>query len=155
MAKSPSDFRPISLLSVLSKVLERHFHMLISDHLAEHHSLSNCQWGFQPKKSALSTLISTTHDWLQQLEAGNETGTIFFDFETVPTLKYLGLLLSSDLSLREYAPEQTKFYPSYTVDFTRTLTMQETLLQLYVSIVRPHMEYTAPVWDQHVRQIRI
>ena len=33
-AKSPSDFRPISLLSVLSKVLEKHFHMLISDHLA-------------------------------------------------------------------------------------------------------------------------
>ena len=50
-AKSPSNFRPISLLSVLSKVLERHFHMLISDHLAEHYPLSNCQWGFQPKKS--------------------------------------------------------------------------------------------------------
>ena len=53
-AKSPSNFRPISPLSVLSKVLERHFHMLISDHLAEHHPLSNCQWGFQPKKSAFS-----------------------------------------------------------------------------------------------------
>ena len=34
-AKSPSDFQPISLLSVLRKVLERHFHMLISDHIAE------------------------------------------------------------------------------------------------------------------------
>ena len=80
-AKSPSDFRPISLLSVLSKVLERHFHMLISDHLSEQYPLSNCQWGFQPNKSALSALISTTHDWLQQLEAGNEIGAIFFDFE--------------------------------------------------------------------------
>ena len=69
------------LLSVLSKVLERHFHMLISDHLVEHYPLSNCQWGSQPKKSALSALISTTHDWLQQLEAGNEIGAIFFDFE--------------------------------------------------------------------------
>ena len=33
-AKSPSDFQPISLLSVLSKVLEKHFHMLISSHVA-------------------------------------------------------------------------------------------------------------------------
>ena len=80
-AKSPSDFQPIFLLSVLRKVLERHFHMLISDHIAEQYRLSNCQWGFQPNKSALSALISTTHDWLQQLEAGNEIGAIFFDFE--------------------------------------------------------------------------
>ena len=47
--KSPSDFRPVSLLSVLSKVLEKHFHVLITDHLAEHHPLLKCQWGFQPK----------------------------------------------------------------------------------------------------------
>ena len=80
-AKSPSDFWPISLLSILSKVLERHFHMLISDHFAEHHPISNCQWGFQPGKSALSALIGTTHDWLQQLERGNQIGAIFFDFE--------------------------------------------------------------------------
>ena len=37
--------------------------------------------GLPPKKSALSTLISTTRDWLQQLEAGNEIGAVFFDFE--------------------------------------------------------------------------
>ena len=80
-AKSPSDFRPIFLLSVLSKVLERHFYMFISDHLTEQHPLSNCQWGFQPNKSALSALISTTHDWLQQVEEGNEIGAVFFEFE--------------------------------------------------------------------------
>ena len=79
--QAPSDFRPISLLSILSKVLERHFHMLISDHLTEHHPLSNCQWGFQSKKSTVSALISTTNDWLQNLEAGKEVGAVFFDFE--------------------------------------------------------------------------
>ncbi len=47
MAKhSPSRYRPISLLSILSKLLEKHFHFLITDHLAEHHSLSDAQWGF-------------------------------------------------------------------------------------------------------------
>ena len=80
-AKSPLEFRPISLLSFLSKVLERSFHMLILDHLNQHHPLSNCQWGFQAKKSTVSALISTTHDWLQQLEAGKEIGAVFFDFE--------------------------------------------------------------------------
>ena len=80
-AKSPSEFRPISLLSILSKVLERHIHMLILDHLNQHHPLSNCQWGFQAKKSTVAALISITHDWLQQLEAGKEIGAVFFDFE--------------------------------------------------------------------------
>ena len=30
----------------------------------------------------MSALIGTTHDWLQQLERGNEIGAIFLDFET-------------------------------------------------------------------------
>ena len=33
-------------------------------------------------------------------------------------------------------------------------TDQETVLQLYVSIVQPHMEYAAPVWDPHVRKVQ-
>ena len=37
---SPSGYRPISLLSILSKLLEKHFHLLITDHLAGHHPLS-------------------------------------------------------------------------------------------------------------------
>ncbi len=79
-ANSPSDYRPISLLPILSKLLERHFYKLISEHLSEHHPLSNCQWGFQPNKSTVSALISTTHDWFQLLEAGHEIGAVFFNF---------------------------------------------------------------------------
>ena len=32
-AKNPNEFRPISLLPILSKVLEKHFHSLISGHI--------------------------------------------------------------------------------------------------------------------------
>ena len=41
-ATSISDYRPISLLSILSKMLERHFCHLIREHLTASHSLSNC-----------------------------------------------------------------------------------------------------------------
>ncbi len=76
----PNDFRPISLLPILSKVLERHFHCLISDHLSEHSPLSDCQSGLQPGKSTVSALLSTTHDWFQLLEEGKDIGAVFFDF---------------------------------------------------------------------------
>ena len=87
-AEHSSDFRPISLLRIISKVLEHHFFKFINSHLAENHPLSNCQWGFQPGKSTVSALIECTHDWFLQLEKQKEIGAVFFDFrkafDTVP-----------------------------------------------------------------------
>lgn len=80
-AKSTAEFRPISLLSILSKVLERHFYSLISQHLSDSFPLANCQWGFQPGKSTVSALLHATHDWLQLLEKGVEISAVFFDFK--------------------------------------------------------------------------
>ena len=42
--------------------------------------MSNCQWGFQPGKSTVAALLSTTQDWFQLLEKGKEEGAVFFDF---------------------------------------------------------------------------
>ena len=44
--KSSNNYRPISLLSVVSKVLERHVYNLIASHL-ETNPLSDSQWGFR------------------------------------------------------------------------------------------------------------
>ncbi len=96
---STADYRPISLLSILSKVLERHFHLIISDHLSLQHPLANCQWGFQKKKSTVSGLLHTTHTWLQHLENGSEVGAIFFDFKKVfDRVPHLPLLEKTGLS---------------------------------------------------------
>ena len=87
-AKSPNEFRPISLLPVISKVPEKHLHFLISDHVSEHCPLSDCQWGFQAGKSTVAALLSTTQDWFQLLGKGKEVEAVFFDFQkafdTVP-----------------------------------------------------------------------
>ena len=83
-----TNYRPISLLSVVSKMLERHFHQYVTKHLNEYHPLSNKQWGFQSGKSTVTVLLSVTHDWFQALEAGQEVCSIFFDlrkaFDSVP-----------------------------------------------------------------------
>ena len=71
-----------------AKVLERHVHTLIMDHLHNHHPLSESQWGFEPGKSTITALLSTTHSWLTTLEEGKEIGAVFLDlqkaFESVP-----------------------------------------------------------------------
>ena len=98
-----TDYRPISLLSIVSKMLERHFHQYVTKHLNEYHPLSNKQWGFQSGKSTVTALLSVTHDWFQALEAGQEVCSIFFDlrkaFDSVPhrplvdKLANLGLIM--------------------------------------------------------------
>ena len=74
-------YRPISLLSVTSKLLERHIHQLITDHLSDNYPLANTQWGFQPAKSTVTALLSTTYDWLEEMEAGRDICSVFLNLK--------------------------------------------------------------------------
>ena len=78
---SPSNYRPVSLLPILSKLLEKHIYGVLYHNLQETQPLSNSQWGFQAGKSTVTALLETTHNWLQLMETGQEVGAVFFDFK--------------------------------------------------------------------------
>ena len=69
---NPDNYRPISLLPVLSKLLKKH----ICDLLYEQFNISDQQWGFQSGKSA-------TSEWFIHLERGLEVQAVFFDLQKV------------------------------------------------------------------------
>ena len=75
---SPSSYRPISLLSILSKTLERHMHWVISSHLTDNKILSDAQWGFSSGKGTVTALLNTTHQWLKMLEDRKDVCAVFF-----------------------------------------------------------------------------
>ena len=83
-----SNNRPISLLSVISKILERCLHNSVMDFLLEHSLLSDCQYGFRPKSSTQDALLTITRDWHQSLSTGRQVAAVFFDikkaFDSVP-----------------------------------------------------------------------
>ena len=79
-ADSPSCYRPISLLPVVSKILERHICDLLQDHLQSLNFISDKQWGFQEGRSTVTALIKCTDDWLKELEVGNDICAVFFYF---------------------------------------------------------------------------
>ena len=85
---NPSNFRPISLLPILSKLLEHHIHYLLAEHLSLHYPISSAQWGFQSRKSTVTALLTSAYEWFQQLDAGAEVCAVFFDlrkaFDSVP-----------------------------------------------------------------------
>ena len=79
----PNNYRPISLLCILSKMLEKRIHSLLLSHLEDFHPLSDCQWGFRPCRSTATALLSTIHEWLQLLEAGKDICAVFLDYRKV------------------------------------------------------------------------
>jgi len=78
----PPNNRPISLLAVVSKLLERHMYNLVSQHLAERTLISDAQWGFTPGKSTITALLSTNHNILQFLEHGTDVCLTLFDLSS-------------------------------------------------------------------------
>ena len=56
----PGNYRPISLLSLLSKLLEKHIQHLLATHLEENHPISAQQWGFTRGKSTTGALLDVT-----------------------------------------------------------------------------------------------
>ena len=74
------NYRPISLLSVTSEILERHIHGKILMHLQSAYPLSESQWGFCSGKSTIQALLTATNDWLEMMESGIEAAAVFFDF---------------------------------------------------------------------------
>ena len=89
----PHNYRPTSLLPVVSKLLERHMYSLVSQHLAERNFISDAQWGFTPGKSTITSLLSAFHDILQFFEYGTDVCLTFFDLKKAfDSVRHLPLL---------------------------------------------------------------
>ena len=74
-----NNYRPISLLPIISKVMES----IVNDHLCKHlfglRLISNHQYGFHPNHSTLDLLSSTTQKWTDALDKGQEVKVVALD----------------------------------------------------------------------------
>ena len=75
-----SNYRPITVLPILSKILERFVHTQIYNYLTENKILSPNQFGFRPKLSTSTALAFFTDDILENADNGLVTASIFLDF---------------------------------------------------------------------------
>ena len=61
-SKDSANYRPISILTVISKLLEKHIHNLLLLYLNSVSPLSQHQWGFSAGRSTTTALLSFTHN---------------------------------------------------------------------------------------------
>ena len=81
--KSPtsiSEYRPIALLPILSKIFEKHINKHLMKFLEKRNLIHILQSGFRENHSCSTALNYITNSWLNSMNNGNMSGVVFLDF---------------------------------------------------------------------------
>ena len=108
----PSNYRPISLLPVPSKLLEKHVQKQLSVHLNSNNLLFPYQSGFRPSHSTQTLLLHCLDKWYKALDSKKLVGVVFLDISKAFDTVNHDLLLSKLFHLG-LSPSTVSWFKSY------------------------------------------
>ena len=108
----PNKFRPISLLSTISKPLEKHIHKHAQHFLEEYGLLHPLQSGFRPGHSCHTALTHMVDRWLNAINKSQMTGAVFLDLAKAFDTVNHSLLLQK-MSAYHFSSSTVDFFNSY------------------------------------------
>ena len=76
-----SNYRPVSLTSIVCKVMEGFVRDHILKHFIDNNLFSNSQFGFLKGRSTMLQLLRIMDEWTECLESGGQINVIYTDFE--------------------------------------------------------------------------
>ena len=89
-----SNYRPISLLSCIDKVMEKIIHKHVFNFLQSNNLLTSLQSGFVPKDSTVNQLVDIYNTFCKALDEGKEVRSVFCDIsKAFDRVWHKGLLL--------------------------------------------------------------
>ena len=119
---SLSNYRPISLLSILSKIFEKIIHNQLSQYLTQHKVLDTFQSGFQKQHSTQALLTNLVDDICRGYHDDNITILLMLDlskaFDRVSHKLLLSKLLNHGLS-----KDTVDWFSSYLSDRTQSVIL--------------------------------
>jgi hypothetical protein len=75
------NYRPVSILSVVSKIMERIMHDQLENYFSDYSLLYDFQSGFRPSFSTDSCLIHLSDHIRKEWDKGNFTGMVILDLQ--------------------------------------------------------------------------
>ena len=78
---SPSNYRPVSITSVVSKVMEGLVRKDIIDHMSRNQITTPLQHGFTKGRSTSTNLLTALNDWTETKDKGGTVHAIYLDFQ--------------------------------------------------------------------------
>ena len=89
-----SNYRPISALPVLSRLLEKLVYDHLYNHLDKNKHLYIFQSGFRSLHSVVTCLLKSTNDWYVNIDNSKVSAVIFIDFKKAFDSVDPGILLA-------------------------------------------------------------
>lgn len=108
----PGNYRPISVLPIFSKILERHVANFLKAFLEKHTLLHTYQSGFRSKHSCMTALTMLFHKWFKILDNNESIGVFFVDYSKAFDKVNHNLLLNR-LKLYGFSPNALDWFDSY------------------------------------------
>jgi len=91
--KEANNYRPVSLTSIVCKMMERLIRDSIMTHMDNNRLLVDNQYGFRNKRSTTLQLLSVIDHWTEIMDEGNSLDVLYLDFskafDTVPHQRLL------------------------------------------------------------------
>ena len=88
------NYRPIFILSTVSKIFEKHVNKHLMAYLNKYKLLHDNQSGFKPKHSCQTALVKLINDWMKCIDKGDLVGALFIDFRKAFDLVDHAILLN-------------------------------------------------------------
>jgi len=121
----PKNYRPVSLLPLLSKIFEKVVHLQTEKFLSENNILYKNQSGFRPLHSTESCLTHLSDRILEACDKGCHTGMILIDLQKAfDTLDHSILL--DKLGLLNFSSDTINWFKSYLSNRTFLVNIEST-----------------------------
>jgi len=116
--KDMSNYRPISILSSISKLFEKILYNQLYAYFEDNNQLNKNQSGFRARHSTMTALIDATNHWLMNIDKGDITSVVFLDIAKAFDCIDHNILLHK-LSLYGIKNNELKLLKSYLSDRTQ------------------------------------
>ena len=107
-----TNYRPISILPIISKLIERHISDQVKNYLIRHKLLYERQSGFRNNHSCESALTAIIDDWISAIDKNEIVGTVLLDLSKAFDLVDHKILLSK-LKCYQFSEGSLRWFESY------------------------------------------
>ena len=127
----PNNYRPISALPVVSKLIERVVFNQLYEYLNNNKLLTESQSAFRPMFSTETTLLEATNEWLWNIDNNLLNGVIFLDLKIAFDTMDHAILLGK-LKLYGVSSQSLNLFRSYLSDrqLNKRLLMEFNLISV-------------------------